>query len=369
MKKDFLAIVSLLLFLSINVAARQGIPPWVDEIVRGNMYPGDEFYTGFVQSSFKSGDDVESLLEKMTLDAKRQLSESIIVSISGKSHLVNKSESISVGNINRESFSESYTEEMKSSTNTVITNSEIKSFVNRNNRMAYVLAIVNKATLESYYSNTIDVLVGKASTLYDVAVIDIDNAKFSKAKDDLIKARSFIAESIIYSELLNAVNSDSEGKGKYQDALNLARDIDQFLSSMGKGPSVFIDYSYIPDPSDNPLEYGPESFLPTLEQALSRAGFAIITDKEGANYILSVSTSTSVRSKPSNGKGLISYYANVKGSVISAKNGAIVAAFSFFRDPKLFSAGPSSSVAAERAFNREELYQRIINKIVNAIEL
>lgn len=355
------------LFFPIILSAQQK-PAWTDISYRESLYPPSTFYIGYSQDRLGTGESISAGEDRVKANARKALSESIIVKVSGQTTVTSSSYQFSTDSVTKEYISQDYFERLSSATLSVLTNVDVLSFFDERTAMAYAFVYIRKGELEAFYASRIPILLQSAKSDRDIAKLYEESGKKKQSREKLTSALQICEEAQAYYNLLSAVNANNATLDSFSEALCLYQDINREMTLLDKGPSVYISSSFIiSGTEDDAFSHNPYVLVPEITQALSEASFLIVTEEDSADYSIRLTMSTSLRSKPREGKGLLSYYANVSGRLINCRTGKEVITFSFIRNPAYYATGTSPEQAGIRAF--QTIQAPIIDKILNSIEL
>jgi hypothetical protein len=119
---------------------------------------------------------------------------------------------------------------------------------------------------------------------------------------------------------------------------------------------------------DDAFSSDPEIICDIIKQALNENECSVVNDEIEADYTLTLIAYTKQRSDGSGDNGIISYYANVKGTLYNHKTKKKIVDFSILNDPDIYAVGKSPEIAATRAFKLPILKQKILDKILPKIK-
>lgn len=345
-----------------------GQPVWLDLGFRETHFPRAEYYTGFAMTRWDSSKDLSTSLEEVKSDARNNMSEAIIVYLSGQTEMVGQSMMLSSKEETKEFIRQDFTQHRTSSTSSVIISEDMNTYFDPSTSMLYAFVSVKRADLESYYRSQTDDLISRVKVDKQIAESMQDFGRIKEAKQKYEEAQLTIKSAFNYISLLTAVNPSTAQTGRKSEVLALYKQINESIASMDKGPSLHILDNYVLNGAeDDAFKSNPNLFARKLGQVLSEEGF-LIDNKNDTDYELHLETSTSLRSRPINGVGLLSYYANVSGKLINCHTGKEVTSFSYFREPTFFAVGQTPEAAAGTAFRSEILVKTIKEIIIKAIE-
>ena len=365
--KRYLFLLAVLLPITIKAQVK---PEWLNEVYRQSHFPAKEYYTGFSQDKVDAGEQVSAGLDRIKLEARNKLSESIVVWVSGQTEVVGKSYQIIENHNTKESITQEYSQNLSSATQSVLTNLEVKTYFDAEKSLGYAFAFILKSDLESYYSNRIVYLLERAAADQEVATIYQETGNVRQTKEKLNSALAYLENAQSFFCLLAAVNPENTVLREHVKALALYQEVSQSVSRLDKGPSIFITGTFVMSGTeDDAFAKDPHILLPSIAQELSEAKIQIVQDASSADYILELNTSTSLRSKRVNGKGFLSYYANVNGQLINNHTGKEVITIFIDHDPACYATGQTPEQAGLRAFKSDKLKKEIAEIIINNIEL
>ena len=348
----------------------QNRPMWLNEDYRLSFFPQEEYYIGFSQERLRGGEDVLHGLARVKSDARNKLSESIIVHVSGHTEVNNQSIRHTIGNDSLEVIDKEYHQSMTAATQSVLTNIEVQSFFDEKSSMIYAFVSVRKKDLEAYYSRMIFSNIEKARSSEEQVAFFVESGKIAKAREKVQESLECLDYAQVYFDLLSAVNPNSIVLQEQQVILSLSQRANQLFSSLDKGPSIYVVESYMcSETEEEVFNSGTILLTPQVSAALSEHHCVLVDDSFSADYVLYLYTSTSCRSKPNNGNGFLSYYANVRGQLVNMHTGKEVITFDINRNPDCFATASTPRQAGLRAFNSPMLKQLIVNKVIENIEL
>lgn len=349
-------------------AAAQNLPFWVNPEYRNANWPTDSWYIGFAQDNVSFGENVARKMEMVRLEAMNQLSESIIVTVSGQSAVWNASSQYAVNGSMQESMSSEYRQNLYSVSNATIANQTVETCHDANGGKVYAFVSVRKTDLESFYAKQINFALEKALSLEEIASQYAEIGRKISAKEKISEAIDVLTEAECYFTLLSAVNARNPNLDAYRTSEALRKKLDIALSAMDKGPSIYVSCDHrLSYSRDDAFRSDPHIFYGIMTEALSEAKFRISDELDTADYVLALTTYTTERSNATNGIGLISFYANVDGKLLNRRTGQELATFSVFRDPQCYSTGSTAEAAAVKAFKVPALKNKILDKILNSI--
>jgi len=366
--------VLLLLLLSgfPLVAWSQATPPaWTQDAYRESAYPAQEWYVGFVRNRLPAGANEADALKALERDAQNQLSENIIITIKGNSDVENTSRQIQNGSARAEVITTDYRQAIQTATAATTVRSEVKSYYNPTTGMLYAFAAARRSDLAAYYQKQIDVDLGKVETAISISGQLVSAGKKMSARRKIAGTKEILAGVTFNRDLLVAVNPDIGESGlQTQRSSDLQRKVAQLLINLEQSTLVYMDCSYeFKGYKDDAFSSDPGILCDIIGQALSENECSVTDNKEEADYELTLTTSTTQRSDGKSGQySIISYYANVKGSLYNRATQKTTANFSILNDPDCYSAGRNSEDAAIKAFKLPALKKKILETILPKIK-
>ena len=368
MKKIF-----LLIFAGVSlVAFGYANPPlWTDDGYRTNNYPADQWYTGFVRDRLVDGANVGSALSSLERVAQNQLAESIIVTIDGNTQVESSSTQWQSGTQRGEVIVTDYRQAVTTATTATTVKSDVRSYHDPATGVLYAFAAVKRSDLAAFYEKQIDIDLNKAEIAIEVSKQLVAAAKKMNAYRKVEEAKQILNKVNFYRDLLVAVNAEVGESGLQSDRGNrLRREVEKSLIDLEQSTTVYIDYRYeFKNYRDDAFSSDPGIFDEIIKQALSENDCSITDDVETADYVLTLVTSTTQRSDGSGAYGIISYYANVRGSLYNRMTQKKMIDFSILNDPNAYATGRSPEDAATKAFKlialRDQVLEKVLPKIKN----
>ena len=345
-------------------------PMWTQEIYREQNYPSRNWYTGFVRDKLKAGEEVGKALKSLERDAQNQLAESIIVTIEGNTSVDNRSVQYESGKNREEVITTQYQQAVKTATTATTVKTEVKSYHDQSTGTLYAFAAVKRTDLAAFYTKQIDVDLNKVETAIEVSQQLVTAGKKMSAKRKIDDAKKILGGVSFNRDLLVAVNADTDESDLQTVRFNnLQRTVEQLLINLEQSTFVYMDCSYeFKGYKHDAFSSDPGIFCDILAQVLSENECSVTTNKDEADYELTIITSTTQRSDGKGEYGILSYYANVKGTLYNKLTQKKTADFSILNDPDAYSAGKTPEDAATKAFKLPELRKKVLEKILPKIK-
>ncbi|MDR2383838.1 MAG: hypothetical protein LBD76_08175 [Prevotellaceae bacterium] len=378
MKINLTLITLLLAGLPLAIYGQATTPLWTQDDYRNLNYPAEEWYTGFVRDKLNDEDDTGKALKALERDAQNQLAESIIVKIEGSTKVEHTSQSFRNGNSREELITSDYQQAVNTATTATTVKSEVKSYCDPSSGMLYAFAAVRRADLVAFYQQQINLDLNKVETALGIVEQLVAAGKKINAARACNEAKKFFENITLYQDLLAAVNADA-GENALQIERNkeLQQSVNQLLINLEQSTFVYVDCQYeYKGYKDDAFSSDPEIICDIVKQALHENECSVVdadTDAEietetEADYTLRLTAYTTQRSDGTGTYGLISYYANVKGSLYNNRTKKKIVDFLILNDPDVYATGKTPEIAATKAFKLPALKEKILEKILPKIK-
>jgi len=346
---------------SIAVYTQTNPPIWVHDVYRRINYPPEQWHTGFVQDQLKANEDASSKLKTMERDAINQLSESIIVTIEGETQ-------VESGSGNSETIAANFKQKVKTVTSATLINLDVNSYYDPSNGMLYAFAAIKRSDLYNYYQKQIAMDLDQTETAIELLKQQIAAGKKSSARSKIKEAKRNLDDIRFYRTMLHVANSDTNNMQSGRED-ELRRTLEQIQMNSNTDISVYIDCRFESNDSNNDvLKNDPGVLCGIITQALSENECIVTNDIKKADFVLTLVTSTTQRSDGNDQFGIISYYANVKGSLYDLTEKKYLVNFNILNDPNVYAAGRSPENAAIKAFKLPALKNMVLEKILTTIK-
>ena len=360
----------LLYFLWIGtsmVTWGQTSPPiWVHDVYRQINYPPEKWHTGFVQDRLKANQNAGAILKTMERDAINQLSESIIITVESETQVENTGRQPD-GSGNAET---NFKQKVTTSTSSTLINLEIHSHYDPSTGMLYAFAAIKRSDLATYYQKQLISDLSNAETAIELSKQHIMAGEKSSARSKIKEAKRLLDDIKFYRTMLSVVSAemnDNDMQPGREDDLHRA--LEQILAGFETNIILYMDCQLEKRGNDNDaFEKDPDILCDIITQALSENECIITNDISKADYVLTLITSTTQRSDGNDSFGIISYYANAKGSLYDRIELQHIADFVITNDSNVYAAGYSPENAAGKAFKLPILKQMILEKILPVIK-
>jgi hypothetical protein len=365
-----LILIVLLAGLPLGVLGQATMPSWTEDAFRELHYPADEWYTGFARNKLKTDEELGDAIKKLEQDAKAQLAESIILKIEETTKMKQASESIQSGNDSREIITSEYEQDVKTATSATTVGCELKSHYEPSSGALYAFAVVRRADLATFYQKQIDLDLNEVENALSMVNQLIAVGKKMSASQKCFDAMAFFANVTRYQKLLSAVNLDANAETLQTiRSKELQETVTQTFLNLEQSTFVYVDCQYeYKGYKDDAFSSDPGIICDIVKQALSENQCSVVDDDSNADYTLTLSAYTTQRSDGSGEFGIISYYANVRGSLYNHLTKKKTVDFAILNDPNVYAAGRTPEIAATKAFKLPALKERILGKILPKIK-
>ena len=359
------AVVSLLLF-SVTAKAQGTAPLWIDGDVRNVQYPQEIYYSGFAEISVAQNETQEAAMVRARQRAMGELSDRVRVMVNSQKTQTDISLQ---GSDMDEQFRSKFTAVVQTGSTAELTGSKMESWYNSQTRTAYAFAYVSREQLATYYRAQLNVDLNKAETAIAVAEEQVRAGKKMSARRKVDEARKVFADVNFYRDLLVAVNPQADETSlQTQRGSDLQRTAERLYMKLEQSTFVYMECSHeFRGERDDAFSSDPGILCDIIAQALSENECSITENREEADFELTLITSTSMRSSGGN-NALLSYYANVRGTLYNHATNRRTAEFNIFNDADAYSAARNPHEAATRAFRKPELKEKVMNSILPRIK-
>ena len=357
----------IILFTSVSFALLgQKKPDWLDTAFRETTFPANVYYTGFAYGNAPQGKSLQEAMQQIKTDAQADLSKKISLKISSQS----QTNIAAVSTNGQYNESENFFNQATTKSATEVVGLKTESYYDQATKIIYAFASVKRDDLSEFYKKQINVGLNKAETTIGVSKqLATANKKIS-ARRKIEEAKQILNDVSFYCDLLVAVDVESNdsslqtGRGR-----ELLHTVEQMLIDLEQSTLVYINCSYeYKSAKDNAFNSDPCIFCDIIAQALSENECSVTGNKEEADYELTLITSTAQRSDGKGEYGILSYYANVKGTLYNRLTKKTTVDFSFLNDPAAYASGKSPEDAATKAFKLPELKNKVLEKILPKIK-
>ena len=360
-------ILATILFFSVTlVLSGQGRPAWVDEDFRQMRFPANEYITGFTYGKLADEKNLLEVSTQMKTEAEADLSKKILAKIS----------SLSVSDVSAVSTNGQYREEERfisrsaTESDTEVTGVKTDSYYDPSTKMVYAFASVKRTDLSSYCKRKINQELERAENAVGLAGEMATAGKRMSARNKLEDAKQILGSAGFYRNQLLAVDAATDDNLLQNERERaLLQRITRLLADLELIATVYVDCRHENrGGKDDAFPSDPDIFYNIIAQAMSENDCIVVSNREEAGYELTIVTSTSQRSDGKGEAAILSYYANVKGSVFNRKTGKKTVDFAIFNDPAVYAAGRTPEEAATKAFKLIALKDMVLEKILPKIK-
>jgi hypothetical protein len=347
------------------VSAQGNAPDWTDSDVRGMLYPAETYYTGFAQLSVAASEGQEKALNRAKQTAIGELSERVRVMVNTQKNSIDAS--ISGSDMEEQTFSE-FTSKISTASQMEIVGSQLQTYYDASNRTAYALAYVSKADLIGYYQNQINMDLNSADMALDISAQFIASGKKISASKKCREVGSVFGDVLNCQKILIAVGADRDAL-QIERSKSLQQQISQLLLNLEQSTFVYVDCQFERKGGDHDVfAADPGILCDIVKSAVSENDCSVTDNRDEADYELTLIASTTQRSSGSGQFSLISYYANVRGSLYNRLTGKKTVDFTILNDPDAYATGATPEVAATKAFKSPKLKEKLMDKILTKIK-
>jgi hypothetical protein len=344
----------------------QNKPLWLDANSRNAQFPKDVFITGFAEGNTNAGENTQKAIERTTTAAQSALLENLRVVVSSTT----SSKTVSISqNENYDEYS-TFLSSSEKSANAEIIGMNVETYYDKSNNTVYAFSYVSKADLFNYYKKQIILDLNKIETALGVSEQLAAAGKKISAFRKCDEVKNLFKSIEFYQDLLVAVNSQADDDAlQTERSKDLAHTISQRLINLEQSTFVYVDCKYeYKGGKDDAFDSDPNIICDIVKQAFSENDCSIVEDDAEADYTLTLTAYTTQRSDGTGKLSIISYYANVKGTLYNKITNKKTVDFSIFNDPNTYAAGKSPEDAATKAFKLPALKQKILEKVLSKMK-
>ena len=362
----------LLLFAVLPLFVQGQVPQWTQASFREQHYPPSEWYVGFSRDRLRAGENVGTALRNLERDAQNQLTESIIVTIDGETQTQIESRQRQAGGQISEVITTDYRQIIRTATTATTVRMETRSHHNPATGMLYAFAAVRRADLAAFYTSQINLDLNRVENDISVSEELVRGGRRMSAHRRIAEAQQTLNAVSFQRSLLVAVDARNADERTLQTHRynNLQRTIQQLLIYLTQRTFVYVEcrHENRGNPTDDVLRnMPPDFFCGIIKQAITENDASITDSPDEADFILTLITSTTMRSDGSGQWGIITYYANVRGTLFNRHTQRQVVSFTIFNDADAYDAGRTPEDAATRAFRLPELRDNVLRNVLPRI--
>jgi hypothetical protein len=362
--------MAMLALFPCTVAAQGNAPTWIDANVRNLQYPQETYYSGFAEIKITQKETKEEVLNRAKQAATGELSQKIRMVIISKKTSKDESTRYISQDIMEEQIQSQFSAIIETKSLVEITDSKLETWYDNSTHTVYAFAAVRRSDLAAFYQNQIGLELNKVETALamakQLAAVGKKKSAFRKC-DETIK---IFKEVTYFQNLLVAVNANATHEAlQLEQSSKLQKELAEALSNLEQSTYVYVDCRYeYKGNDDDAFSRNPEIICNIIKQAHSKNDCSIVDDEREADYTLSLTACTTQRSDGSGEYGIISYYANVKGTLYNHLTQKKSVDFTIFNDPNAYSVGKSAQDAATKAFKLPALKEKILEEILPKIK-
>ena len=360
-----IAVITLLVSTSLSIFG-QGKPEWLDENYRRTKFPASEYYTGFALNDAIAEKPLQEAERQIKADAQTDLTQKIRVQITVTTQVGTAATNMDGQYSETESIDIRHIAE--SSAELIGLNTE--SYYDPVARTVYAFSFVKREDLANYYKTMIQQELNRAETAFALSEQLAESGKKQSAIDKAEEAKNMLGSINSYRNHLVTIDSRAgENALQNEREKNLLSKVEQLLIQLNRITLVFVDCRHENrGGKDDAFQSDPGIFCGIIEQALSENNCSATANREEAEYELTLVTSTTQRSDGTGQIPIISYYANVKGSLYNRNTSSKTADFTLLNDPAAYATGRTPEDAATKAFKLPALKDKVMGMILPKIK-
>ena len=346
----------------------QAPPSWINGSARDVSFPSETFFTGYTQGNVRAGESVDAAKQRLLRDAQGLLAESIRMTV--RSQTASQTVSTRTDRAERIDAVVDASVETVADAEIVGINSE-QPYHDAQTGIIHAFAWVNKAEMATYYRRQIDMALSRVETAISVAEELVTARRRMNARRTVSDARSIFGELDAFRDMLITVDPRSdENSLQVQRSSNLMRTVERMLVELQQSTFVYLTCQHeLRGGNDDAFSTDPGILCNIIAQALSENECAITTDREEADFEITLITSTSFRGVARlRDSEFVIYYANVRGTLYDRATQRRTAEFILINDPDAYAQGRSPEDAATRAFRKTELKDKVLESILPRIK-
>lgn len=351
----------MLLFSLPCMLIGQTKPLWLDADVRNLQFSTETYYTGFAEIIVSDGNFTKATeLAKQT--ALGELSERVIVSVNAETKSETKSETTNENNSGQsEKIRSKFVSTIFTNSKTEIAGSSLETYTDKVIKTVSAFVRVRKSDLYIYYKNLIDRNLNKIDS--DLSAMEdlISAGKKMSARRKVENAQYILTDISYLQYIVMAINAD-ENVMQTRRTNTLQQIVNQKLIALEKSTYVFLNCLWEGNKNENP-----NLICGIITQALSVNDCSITNNSNEADYELTLIASTTQRSDASARNGVISYYANLRGTLYNHHTQKNTVEFIIINDVDCYAVGRNAQDAITKAFLLPELKNKIIGQIITKL--
>ena len=364
------AVICLICVICMQIHAQQP-PEWTQSAHRESAYPAAEWYTGFAFNNLRAGENVATALSTLQQNALNAMTERIIVTVRSTSELTTTRQQRQSGGSTEEEINRDYRQAVQTATTATTVNTDVRTHYNAATGEIFAFAAVRRSELAAFYRRQLNVDLNRAETAVGVSEHLVEAGRKISAREKVMEARATLADVYSYIDMLAAVSATAADQSDLQldRAGDLMRTVERLLIHLEQSTFVYIACSHEQRGGRNDaFSSDPGIFCDIIAQALTQNDCAITDSREEADFILTLVTSTTMRSDGVTGQfPILTYYANVRGTLFNRATNRQTASFTILNDADAYEEGRDPQDAATRAFNLPALRNKVLESILPRI--
>ena len=277
--RDVNRVFLLIVFFSHSLNLFAQTPKWISANYRSMKYSEEVYLTAFTQDEKYSSETRAEALDRVKDIARSDIAKNLITKIESVNKLY--TEDITVGN--SESFKEIFKTAIKTETNAEINGIKTDSYYDEPENSVYAFAYANRYQIMGYYNANIGMNIQQVEGHIAAAEQFVAVAEKAKAKKEYLKTVPLFAKIEYAQGLLIAVDKNAdENSLQTKKSINLRNKVNKALAELEQGIYVLIQCkAQLFDYSSSILEN-------KLKSQLAKQGCSFTTDKEEADWILTI---------------------------------------------------------------------------------
>jgi hypothetical protein len=270
------------LLLPCFAAAQGSAPDWTDSDMRSALYPAETYYIGFAQLSVSSNEEQEIALNRAKQSALGELSQRVRVLIDSRKTSVDESTS---GSDIEEQIRSKFVSAVKTTSQTEVVGSNLKTHYDRSKGEAYALAFVSKAELASYYSKQILLHLNKVEGILQTAGELAEKGYKLRARKQCENIAGVFAVVAYAQDLLTAIDENADDNSLQQSRSERLRNmLIQTMTDLENSIYVYVECSEIVEEEE--VVYIADKLPELLTE--NDCGCSFTESEEDADYVIKV---------------------------------------------------------------------------------
>ncbi|MDR1865603.1 MAG: hypothetical protein LBR08_08530 [Bacteroidales bacterium] len=230
--------ILIICWLCTPALSGQEAPQWIDGAYREMAYPGSAFLTGFASEQVRAGDYPERIINRLKLDAKKELSENIRVKIQAQT----SASDLSVQMGGREDIMSIYRASAVISSDAEIVGVKVDAYYDRDKNRAYAFAFAGKNEVTAYYGNQVSLYLSKVEGALETAAELAGKGAKGKARTQCEQAVRHFAMIAYAQDLLTAIDPNADDSNlQMRKCERLRNELIQTLTDLENSIYVFVE--------------------------------------------------------------------------------------------------------------------------------